>query len=142
MQRRITIIAFYSVDLIAGFNGQEGGVELIPLMAIMAKEEGKAITGFTNEMSRNLMRTLCKSTTPMSIGLCVDFYMNAYNITNAPDDQERGVRLSYAFGKLLLTCNRYSCYYHTIHGFANRVVFCWFAQEHYNDPVPCLLSTR
>ena len=88
-----------SVDLIAGFNGQEGGVFLAPIIQGLAATQKKTITGFTNGMCRDALKKTCNGLTPMSINLCVDFYMHTYNITSAPNDQERGVRLSYVFGK-------------------------------------------
>ena len=88
-----------SVDLIAGFNGQEGGVFLAPIIQGLAATQKKTITGFTNDMCRDALKKTCNGLTPMSINLCVDFYMHTYNITSAPNDQERGVRLSYVFGK-------------------------------------------
>ena len=87
------------MDLIAGFNGQEGGVALTPIIQGLAATQKKTITGFTNEMCRDVLKKTCNGLTPMSINLCVDFYMHTYNISSAPNDQERGVRLSYVLGK-------------------------------------------
>ena len=50
-------------------------------------------------MCRDALKKTCNGLTPMSINLCVDFFMHTYNISSAPNDQERGVRLSYVFGK-------------------------------------------
>lgn len=76
----------------AGFNGQEGGIRLSLMM-------NANVTGYTNNMVQALLRDYCKSLTPLSVDLCVQFLMREYKIISAPNDQERGVRLSYVYGK-------------------------------------------
>ena len=86
------LLYFHSVELMAGFNGQEGGIRLSLMM-------NANVTGYTNNMVQALLRDYCKSLIPLSVDLCVQFLMREYKIISAPNDQERGVRLSYVYGK-------------------------------------------
>ena len=96
----IFFISLCSVDLLAGFNGQEGGLYLTGNILGIQIQTHKIVTGFTVEMAQLTLAPFCQLYTPMSVGLCVEFIMDTYGITTAPDDQERGTRISYAFGKI------------------------------------------
>lgn len=57
------------------------------------------VSGYTGEMARTALLNYCTKLTPMSAALCLSFLLKTYNITDAADNQERLIRLSYAFGK-------------------------------------------
>lgn len=87
------------MDLLAGFNSEEGGLYLTGSILAIEAQTHKTVTGFTVEMAKFVLEPYCQTYTPMSAGLCLAFIMDTYNITTAPNDQERGVRIAHAFGR-------------------------------------------
>jgi len=46
-----------------------------------------------------LTESECAKATPLSIELCVDFYVDLYDLESATDDRERTEKYSYLLGK-------------------------------------------
>lgn len=96
-------------DLMAGFNGQEGGgffsYEIAPM--IMARNESLD-DGCSMEMVKDYLHQHCvlKYTT-QAPELCVDFIISLYGLDQAVDERDRAIRLTNMAGNVKL-CPLYS----------------------------------
>ena len=86
-----------------GFNGQEGAAVTMLGMFLKSGTVGLntslTTNGYTMDMAKEVILNTCQMMTPMSAKLCQSFLLNTYEITEAPDDRVRTVRISYALGE-------------------------------------------
>ena len=92
------IIYFFRFDLLSGFNGQEGAV-LVFLPTFMRLTNESIQNGMSREYIRLAVTNLCNAATPLSVNLCIDFFIRTYELDSFNDDKQRGIRLSQIFGK-------------------------------------------
>ena len=82
-----------------GFNEQESAYEVFsPTNKNLTQESVEH--GLSISYVRLALRELCKTTTPLSVNLCIEFYIKTYGLDVITNDTERGIRLSYVLGML------------------------------------------
>ena len=103
MGREYFTTIFYRFDILAGFNGQEGGVwwaySVAPFLAALNTTTDN---GIDLEQVTTFLQHRCQSmVTPLSANLCSQFIINNYLLNNATDDQDRARNLIEYLGKVL-----------------------------------------
>lgn len=85
--------------MLAGFNGQEGGIiySAIPLLY----PEVTPNSGVSKEIIDKLLLAQCSGAlAPMSPDLCVDFLKSKYRLKYTRNNRERAIKLTFALGKI------------------------------------------
>ena len=82
-----------------GFNGQEGLYDALSVL-IPNITQHPIDNGISKDTLNTVLTAFCTSVTPLSVNLCLHFYMNAYGFNTITDDKQRLIQLSDVFGKL------------------------------------------
>ena len=81
-----------------GFAKQEGALGIfLPTMTNTSQESIE--NGLSRNYARMVLTDLCKKTTPLSVNLCINFYMKTYGLDTTDDDIKRGLELSFLYGR-------------------------------------------
>ena len=97
-------------DLMAGVNGQEGGLMYgfqVPMIAGMLNKSVE--NGVDMEIVNAILNMQCGAATPLSTELCVSFLKNLYKLEEPTSDRERAKRLIDMQGKASTTLSSDLC---------------------------------
>ena len=97
-------------DLMAGVNGQEGGLMYgfqVPMIAGMLNKSVE--NGVDMEIVNAILNMQCGAATPLSTELCVSFLKNLYKLEEPISDRERAKRLIDMQGKTNTTLSLDLC---------------------------------
>lgn len=94
---------FCRFDQIIGFNADEGNIIVIEFGLSSDPPTDQDINeGLSLDYVSRLVRDrLCTQTTPLSVGLCLDYVMDLYGLNSTDDDKERARRYTQFAGRFL-----------------------------------------
>ena len=87
-----------SVDLMVGFNRQEGGLALSVDFFAYSLFTGVKPTTVTADHAESSAYDTCTTENPESAATCTQTMIDYYGLDDAPDNTERATRLSYMYG--------------------------------------------
>ena len=87
----------FRVDLLAGYNGQEG---LLMLSKLLRDDNHQHISknGMAKQEAREDVRRLCEVFTPNTVDSSFDFMMDSYGIDSEEDDKNRTLKVIEMYG--------------------------------------------
>ena len=101
MKKSNGVYSFSRFDLMAGFNGQEGGLFMSLVLFPMLQARNESIDdGCSMEMAKDFLTQYCIMTyTDQAAELCADYIIRLYGLDEAVDRRDRIIRLSLFTGR-------------------------------------------
>jgi len=120
------------VDLMIGYNGQEGGLSLAIDLYAASFYYGYFPTSVPLSHASGSTETLCSTVNPESVENCKTILIEQYGLDDAANDVERAIRLSYMYGEMSfnIDCTREL----RAHSSSSKSTYAYYFTELYDAP--------